>query len=254
MKPLTFFNAVIIDDEPKALANLRQALAPLENVHILGEARTDTDGSKLIEDLKPDIVFLDIDLASGDGFSLLDQLDHRNFHLVFVTGHSEFAVKAFKYAAVNYVVKPYQPEDIHSVVRDLEDREGARRAVLDELLSELRQISTHERSQGKFGFVTTQGIRLQTLADVVYIKSIGKQVSVHLTGNDRFVAFMSLKELEAGLEKSFFYRIGHGELVNCSRIESYNPQKGLVRLDTGQSLGVSVRRRKNFHRFMVEAQ
>ena len=124
MSPLTtslnnqdMLKTVIIDDDDVSRMVLREMLEKfLDNIEILGEAGTVADGVKLIEDVDPELVLLDISMPDGTGFDLLDKLKTFNFKLIFITAYSEYAVKAFKYSAFDYIIKPLNVDDLTKAI------------------------------------------------------------------------------------------------------------------------------------------
>ena len=153
--------AVIIDDERKSRENLELLLQSfVENVEIVGMADGVTTGTNAIDEHNPDLIFLDIHLANGDGFEVLDSLKNQNQNVIFVTGHEEHAVKAFRSDAVDYLLKPVCIEHLQNAV----ERVRLRTLNTNDWKSELKpQISLS----------TNKGLQFIKTADIIYCKGDG---------------------------------------------------------------------------------
>src|ERR1700761_4613218 len=117
---------ILVDDELKSCEILEELLTMFDNsIQIIGKAHNLADAVDLIDTLKPELVFLDIQMPTGTGFEVLESIKHKNFNLVFITAHDEYAVKAFKYSATDYLLKPINIDELEACVQKIENKKPA---------------------------------------------------------------------------------------------------------------------------------
>lgn len=226
--------AVIIDDERKSRENLELLLTSfVDNVSIVGTADGVLTGIKVIEENKPDVVFLDIHLSNGDGFEILESLKDQNQNVIFVTGHEEHAVKAFRSEAIDYLLKPVSIEHLQNAV----DRVKKRKQTGAEGNIGKSQISLS----------TSKGLIFLKTEDILYCKGDGAYTYFFLKNGERITTSKNLKEYESKLEKYNFFRSHKSYLVNLGEIKTYvRGEGGHVIMTNGESVGVSKRRKDAF--------
>ena len=226
--------AVIIDDERKSRENLEVLLNSfVNNVSIVGTADGVLTGIKTINDNKPDVVFLDIHLSNGDGFEILESINEKNQNVIFVTGHEEHAVKAFRSEAVDYLLKPVSIEHLQNAV----DRVHRRKGKSSENGHEVSQISLS----------TSKGLIFLKTNDIVYCKGDGAYTYFFLSSGERITTSKNLKEYERRLDESGFFRSHKSYLVNLSKIKTYvRGEGGHVIMTNGDHVSVSKRRKETF--------
>jgi len=224
--------AVIIDDERKSRENLELLLQSfVENVDIVGTADGVYTGIKAINEKEPDVVFLDIHLANGDGFQVLDGIENRHQNIIFVTGHEEHAVKAFRSDAIDYLLKPVSIEHLQDAV------ERVRNRVQNESKSE----------NGILALSTSKGIQFVKTEDILYCKGDGAYTYFFLKNGERITTSKNLKEYENKLSEYNFFRSHKSYLINLSEIKTYIRGEGSHAVMTnGDNVGVSKRRKDEF--------
>jgi two-component system LytT family response regulator len=231
--------AVIVDDEPLARQRLRDLLAELDVVDIVGEADDGPEAVALLDRREPDIVLLDIHLPTMSGLQVLARVRHRPA-VVFTTAHDSYAVKAFELAAVDYLLKPFGAERLRGAldraIRDIggEDEAPGRRAA------ELATGGPLERL-----FVRDRG-RILTIAarDVEWVEARGDYAALH-AGQRVHLMHVALSDLERRLNPSLFFRIHRQYLVNLDHVaamEPYDAGRLTVTLKTGTRLMASRQR------------
>lgn len=231
--------AILIDDEGssrKTLSWLLETYCP--EVEVIGEASSVETGLKVLGEVTPDVLFLDIDLTTGTGFDLLEKIGNPVFDIVFVTAFNEYATKAFEYAATHYLLKPVNPEKLKEAVSRVNgnSREGMSKDQLDLLLSHLRNDKNKTK---KLMVPTQQGFELLNTDEIIYCESDGAYTRIIL--NDRkLIASKTLREFEKLLAALSFFRIHRSHLVNMQHIVKYTRGRGgFVTMSTGVELEVS---------------
>jgi len=231
--------ALVVDDEELARRSLIAALSAEHDVEILAEASNGLEALERIGEYDPDVVFLDIEMPGLNGFEVLANLKAAPL-IVFVTAYDEYAVRAFEANAIDYLLKPTQPQRVVQAVERvrtaLEKGTGSNAEALRKLLAELRPAGPQKIAARK-----GKRIVLLPLKDVMRAAIEDKLVFLHTT-NDRYLTDKSVGELETQLESSGFFRISRGELVNLEYVTEIVPWFSgtyKIRLTTGVELDVS---------------
>lgn len=234
--------ALIIDDERLARKELIKLLEEHPSIEIAGEAQNADEAEKMIEELNPDLLFLDIQMPGRTGFQLLETLDTVPM-VVFTTAYDEFALKAFEVNALDYLLKPIQPERLSEAVRKVQDKERLREGRLREGKLGL-QDQVFVKDGERCWFVSLANIRL--------FESDGNYIKVFFDAN-RPMIHKSLNALDEKLDERSFFRASRKHIVNLSWVEGIEPwfNGGLmVRLRGGDKVEVSRRQAAKFKDMM----
>jgi len=232
--------ALIIDDERLARKELNNLLEEYKNIEIVGEAANADDAYELIQKTNPDLLFLDIQMPGKTGFELLEMLDNVP-KVIFTTAYDEFALKAFEVNALDYVLKPIQPERLKESISKLPD-EKSKKSSDDKNLTLDDQVFVKDGD--KCWFVSLANIRL--------FESDGNYIKVYFDGN-RPMIHKSLNALDEKLDTRSFFRASRKHIVNLSWVESIEPwfNGGLmVKLKGGDKVEVSRRQAAKFKEMM----
>ncbi len=237
------YKAVIIDDEQnaqKALINIIDNFC--SDIEIVNTAFNVDSGIKLIISENPDIVFLDIEMPDGTGFDLLEKLPARNFSLIFTTGHNDFAVKAFKFNAVDYILKPVDIQEVvNAVKRALSIKEKNDSDIIIRQLLE----SVKEKEQKKLILKTSEDIYIVNTEDIMRCESDGGYTTFFLKDGNNILVSKNLKEYEKLLKDYNFIRTHNSHLVNLNFVEKYGKTEGgILYLKNGSQIPVSVRKKE----------
>lgn len=234
--------ALIIDDERLARKELMKLLEEHPTIEVAGEAANADEAEKMIEELNPDLLFLDIQMPGRTGFQLLESLDTVPM-VVFTTAYDEFAIKAFEVNALDYLLKPIQPERLAEAVRKIQDKERMREGRMRE-----GKLGLNDQVFVKDGercwFVSLTNIRM--------FESDGNYIKVFFD-NNRPMIHKSLNALDEKLDERSFFRASRKHIVNLSWVEGIEPwfNGGLmVRLKGGDKVEVSRRQAAKFKDMM----
>lgn len=223
--------AIIIDDELNAIDSLKALLEIFgTTVNVVGQATNIKDAVSVINACDPDIVFLDIELRDGLGMDVLDHFPKRTFKVVFVTAYEQYAIKAFKLRAFDYLLKPIDPEDLEALVAQLE-KEMAKEAP--------RNVTTFQR----MSIPTQHGVRMIDLDKIVRLESDNNYTRLILDGGEEVLVTRTLKKFENSLPETDFIRVHQRHMINWKTVVEYTKQDGgFLILDNGSEIPVS---RKN---------
>ena len=238
-------SVVVIDDEPKAretIINILQ-LSPTK-LKIIGQADDVKSGFDVINTQKPDLVLLDINLPDGTGFDLLKKFEKINFKVVFITAHEEYAVIAFKFSALNYILKPVASgELLQSVEKASESiHKEETELKLSAFLSNLDKIR-------KIVLKTAKSIHIVNVKDIIHCAAEGNYTNFYLDNGEKLMVSKTLKDYSEMLEQAGFFRTHQSHLVNLDHISRYDKTEGghLV-MDNESIVPVSSRKKETLFR------
>lgn len=232
-------NTLIIDDEVRSRSILRTMLSRhCDNITILGEASTIDDAIALIQDTQPDIVFLDIELGLGTGFDLLGQLPDISFQTIFVTAYDSFAIKAIKWSAQDYLLKPVDPTELVASV----NKAVAALSVKND------KANIEQNTMGnKIGLPCMEGLKFVNITDIIRCEAKGTYTEFSFTNNTRLLISKPLQVYEDILSPHGFFRVHNSHLVNLNRIKEYiKGRGGTVIMADGEIIGVAARKKDDF--------
>lgn len=228
--------AVIIDDIPEAITVLQADLETYCNtIEIIGSANGVVSGAKVIKDLKPDLVFLDIQMPDGTGFDLLEIIGDTNFKLIFTTASDEFAIKAFKFSAIDYLLKPIDPDDLMRAVEKVEHQQ--------EPTSRLDLLKENLNHPKKIALNTVDKIHIVDIEEVIRLESNINYTRFFFKDGTKLLVTKTLKEFDKMLSDHQFIRIHQSHLVNANFIKEFLKQNGEVTLKDGTKIPVSTRKK-----------
>ncbi len=237
---------VIIDDDYVSRLILRDMLEKfLDNIEIMGEAGTVADGVKLIEKTNPDLVLLDISMPDGTGFELLDKLKLINFKLIFITAYSEYAVKAFKYSAFDYIIKPLIVDELTKAIKRIPHINQVDNKVRVDTLKE-NLLSTDETASKTVALPEINGFAIINVGDIIRCEGKRNYTRIIFKDNTEKVVSRTLLEFEHLLAPLGFVRIHRSHLVNFPNVVRYlKSDGGMVELKSGELLKVSPKHKEN---------
>ncbi|MDX1627168.1 MAG: response regulator [Fulvivirga sp.] len=234
--------AIVIDDERLARKELMSLLEDYKNIEIVGEAANADDAVEVIKEKNPDLLFLDIQMPGKTGFELLEMLDHVP-QVIFVTAYDEFALKAFEVNALDYLLKPIQPERLKESIAKLPE-EKIKENNYDSNKKLALEDQVFVKDGDKCWFVSLSSIRL--------FESDGNYIKVYFD-NNRPMIHKSLNALDEKLDSRSFFRASRKHIVNLSWVDSIEPwfNGGLmVKLRGGDKVEVSRRQAAKFKEMM----
>lgn len=240
-------NVIIIDDEKPARDNLQRRLLKIDpDITIQAMAANANEGYIAIMNHQPDLVFLDIEMPGGDGFSLLSQIDNLNFDVIFVTAYSEYALRAFELMAIGYITKPIDNELLLKVYNR---SKASKSKLLDSdqlsvLMNRLQDLNT----AAKVAIPTEKGVDLVKSDDIIMFRSLDGYTSIMLKSGKEMLSSKRLKYFETKLD-AHFVRMHRSTIINTTFIKQYH-KVGFVILNDGQELPVGRKYKKDIEKLM----
>lgn len=240
---------VIIDDEINSRELLHNMLTNYcDHVEVLGMAHDVSSGIQLIRQKEPQLVFLDIEMPGGSGFDILKVFDKINFKVIFVTGYDQYAIKAIKYSALDYILKPVDLNELKLAV------EKAKSVIFDQndQIGLLQSIYFKPSEQQlKIVIPSHNNHSIINVNDILYLKAMDGYSVVLVEPKSKHISAQPLNYYEELLPASQFFRIHKSYLINCKKVTGYDTGRGgNVTLINDINLPISVRRKSLFIAFM----
>jgi two-component system, LytTR family, response regulator len=239
--------AILIDDESSSRNSLRQKIsAYCPGIEIIAECENGEDGLKTIEESKPDVVFLDVEMPRMNGFTMLQQLKNRSFELIFTTAYDHYAIKAIRYSALDYLVKPVEVEELKESVRKAtEKREHNIPNVRVETL--LHNLLDEKNLHSRIAIPSMEGLQFVEMGDIIYLEAKSNYTEIFVKDIPKITVAKTLKEFDDLLPSSAFVRIHHSYLINKHHVLKYiKGEGGQVVMRNGTILDVARRKKEEF--------
>lgn len=237
---------LIIDDEQNSIQRLAGLLKDhlSEEVHLMETFTTYSEGLAAIEKYRPELVFLDVQLDGGrTAFDLLKEITSADVQIIFITAYEKYAVKAFRFSALDYLLKPIVAEELKQAVRKLSDR-NPRVEVTKKLETLLSNLYNKEK---KICVSVSSGIVVLNVDDIIRCEAEINYTTIFLKDRNKITVARTLKDFEELLSEYNFFRVHNSHLVNLGYLRSYNKGKGgSVVLTDGKEIAVSTRRKEEF--------
>jgi two-component system LytT family response regulator len=220
--------AFIVDDEFQSRNLLQKLLEQyLPEISLVGVASTVEKGLQGIRDLSPDIVFLDIQMNGETGFDLLNRLSDINFDLIFTTAFDNYAIKAFRFNAMDYLLKPIVPEELIEAVNKVKLKTAATQSASKKLFEQLQQdMLNPQKIHDRITIPTTEGYLVISIQDIVYCQADSNYTEFYLTNEKRIISSYTLKQYDEILTKLSFFRAHRSYLINMAHIKMYRKGEG----------------------------
>lgn len=243
--------AIIIDDEQESRNTIFNILKNYcSHVTVVAQAANVREGLSVISDLQPNVVFLDIQMPDGSGFDLLASLPEINFQVIFVTAFDQYALKAIRFSALDYILKPVDPQILIEAVNKIQ-------VPAINLETVTHQISTLLRNNNGFERITLptlEGLKFINIKDIIRCEADNNYTHFFLNSGKKILVTKTLKEYDESLSGLDFIRVHQSHLVNVKFVDRYiKGEGGVIVMADGSEVEVSRRRKEGFLNKMMEA-
>ena len=243
--------AIIIDDEPLAIDALEIILKKKcrEDVLVIATSNSASLGKALIEEHKPDLVFLDIEMPGMSGIDLLRSFAEPVFRCVFITAFDAYAIEAFRLSAIDYLLKPVESDDIVRVIQKIKNDISKNENTIHVQLQNLQKLLLKNNTdpETKIGIGMADKIVFVNIPEILYCEAHGAYTNIYLKDGKKIMASKSLGDFESQLNTHKFFRIHHSILINLLHIKEFQRSDGgYVVMENNTKLEVSHRKRKDF--------
>ncbi|MDI9340004.1 MAG: LytTR family DNA-binding domain-containing protein [Sediminibacterium sp.] len=240
-------SVLIIDDESHSRDTIRAIVTDYSNnARVIGEAANIKDGIQAVKDLSPDVILLDIQLGDGSGFELLNKIYPTNAIVIFITAHEEFAIKAFKTTAIDYLLKPVDIKELKQALIKAGEQKDKKsiEAQLNILLANFNNLSNKTPASHKIVIKTTDQIHILTPNEIIHLESDNNYTRFYLVNKTTLLVSKTLKEYEEILDKTSFIRIHQSHIVNMMYASRFDKRNGgFLVLKDNTNLPVSTRKK-----------
>ncbi|MBK6820862.1 MAG: response regulator transcription factor [Bacteroidetes bacterium] len=244
--------AIIIDDEKNALEMMEWLLQTYcPDVEIKAMCQSGEDGLKAIELHQPDILFLDIEMPKMNGFDVLEKFQTKTFEVVFTTAYDKFAVRAFRHAALNYLLKPIDPEDLISTINRLKEKKASPNKDQMELL--FQNLLNKGQQVDRIALSTNDGLIFVQTHEIMYCKAESNYTQVVLNNNKKILVAKTLKDIDDTLAGKDFFRVHNSYLVNINHISKFvRGDGGYILMPDNTEISISRSKRDDFFKLFAK--
>lgn len=240
--------AVIVDDELSGIEVLEYAIKRhCPEVVVVKTFSSAVEALQQIPELMPDVMFVDVEMPQLNGFELVENLTSLNIQIIFTTAYNEFALKAFRVSALDYLLKPVDVDELKGAVAKLKSLSKADHHAMDALLEYIKS----QKQISKISVSTEKGIHFIDTPDVLYCLSTGPYTVFYLKDGQEVVCSKSIGEYEKTLADKGFYRIHNSSLINVEHLKRFvRTDGGYVEMSDGKTLTVSRRKKDEFLNYL----
>ena len=246
-------STLVIDDELAFIKNIENLVSLSESkIEIVGSARSMEEGLEKIEELEPELIFLDIQLGDGTGFDLLKKLKRKDFQIIFVTAFDQYAIEAFRFSAVDYLLKPVVSTDLWSAVdrASIEIEKTRDDIQIGVLLDNIDNLSKRRK---KIVLREADMLHVVKLEEILWCTADGSYTHFNLVNGQKITVSKHLKEFEEILSNNGFFRAHRSYLINVNKITKFDKRDGgIIYLDGDISLPVSVRKKEQLFTLLAD--
>lgn len=249
----TKITCILVDDESNSRIVLRSLLKRYEkDIEVVGEAQNVDEAYDLIQKYNPQLVFLDIQMPRGDGFSLLGKFVNANlvpdkipFEVIFVTSYDKYAINAIKFSALDYLLKPIEIKDLDNAISKAIDRVNDKKNTQPQIVNLLHTLS-EETDEHKIAVHLADNVKLIDPKTILFIEADGSYCHIHTSNNESYITSKYLKDFEDYFgQHSVFVRINKSILLNTKYIERYTKgEPCIIEMSNGQNFEVSRRKKQ----------
>ncbi len=240
---------LIIDDETKSRETIKDMLEIFcHGIDVIAQADSVKTGISAIKQYNPDLVLLDIRMPDGTGFDLLRQIGPVNFKLIFITAYEEYAIKAFKFSALDYILKPIDPVELIEAI-DKSKKMITNDSLNIQLNSFLSNIDASSKETKKIALKSMDSINLVEVNEIVRCESNGNYTSFHMTDGEEIVVSKTMKEFADILDDHDFFRVHQSHIINLRHLKCFIKNEDTCIMRDNSKVPVSFRKRDELIKF-----
>ncbi|MFN4246735.1 MAG: LytR/AlgR family response regulator transcription factor [Flavipsychrobacter sp.] len=242
---------IIVEDELQSRTALNTALQKhVDKVKVITEANSVATAVQAINDYRPDLVFLDIQLGDGSGFDVIEQTQGHSFKIIFLTAYNQYAIEAFRVAAIDYLLKPLNKEHLAEAINKALSKETSNYAQQATAL-----MQYFRAPEPTVSFSTTEGYSIYHVSEIIRCESDSNYCRIFFTNGSSLYVSKTLKDIEEQLSKYGFERIHQSYLISMKHLKKYyNKDGGYVLMSDGSQLPVSQRKRAHLMSLLEQVQ
>jgi len=237
---------IIIDDEFNSIELISSILSDhFPEINIVGKTQSPIEGIKMINQLKPDLVFLDIEMPEASGFDILEAIPERKFETIFITAYDKYAIKAFKYSAIDYILKPIDIEELNDAVKRVIEKKNS----IDIDLNRLNVLLENIKAQHPFkiSIPSSKGYEYVNINEIVRIEADGRYSVIYLENTRTITVTKLLSELIDTIDSNFFFRPHKSHYINLNFVKMFVKSEGnYIEMHDGTQVAISRNKKEEF--------
>lgn len=237
--------AVIVDDEPKAIQGLIWELSNFSSeIEVMASFTNPHEALAYLETHTPDCLFLDVQMPTIGGFQFLEQLKTTDFAIIITTAYDEYAIKALKHDAIDYLLKPIDSDDLRASITKI--KKHSDRVINAEKFERMLSNFNSKFDKKRITINTDGKLLFLDVDDIIYIESDGNYSTLYLQSTKKIVVTKKLKEVDAMLPEHYFFRIHNSYIINLNKIKAFVKNEGYVIMDSDHKIPVARKRKSDF--------
>ncbi len=241
----TMLKAVIVDDEPKAIQSLIWELSNFsKEIEVIASFTNPNEALDYLEKHTPDCLFLDVQMPTIGGFQFLEQLKNKDFAVVITTAYDEYAIKALKHEAIDYLLKPIDSDDLRESIEKI--KKHSDRTINSVKLERMLSNFNSQFDKKRITINTDGKLLFLDVDDIIYVESDGNYSTLFLQDQKKIVLTKKLKEVDAILPEHYFFRIHNSYIINLNKIKAFIKNEGYVIMDSEHKIPVARQRKSDF--------
>lgn len=235
---------VVVDDEDKIVKTICKFINEnIENVNIVGTANSANEAIEIIKNKKPDLVLLDIEMPFATGFDLLERLPDKDFDVIFITAYNQYAIKAIKMNALDYILKPIDVDELVNAIQKSKQKKNA-----DSQISQVNNLlnDIYKKDVQKIKINTKVGVEYVDIDRIIKVEAEGNYSNIFLGSTEPIFSTMKIKHIEALLSKDTFFRSHKSFIINLEKVLKYNSANNSIIMNDDTEVVLSRSKRKDF--------
>ena len=246
-------NAIIVDDEIKFCNSLQEMIDEVfhDKLKVVARCKNVKEAVHAIKLHHPDLVFLDVEMPPGNGFEVLEQVEDKNFEVIFTTAFDQYAIKAIKFSALDFLLKPFGVEDLRDALKRYDQKvlKEKSQKQFEVLLYNLKNVSDPAK---KIALPTLNGFNIVSLSEIIRCQADNNYTDFYFTNRTKSIISKPLKDFDELLEDHQFFRVHQSHLINLHHVQNYTKgEGGTVKMSDGSEIEVSRRKKDEFLKFML---
>lgn len=230
--------AIIVDDEPYCCETIATLLEDCDEVEIVAECYNGIDALEAIRKYNPGLVFLDVEMPKMNGFEMLQQLPSVDFEIIFTTSYDQYALKAIRFSAIDYLLKPVDEEELKNAVQKVISR--SQKPIAEQLEILMQKLHQPATPVSRIALPTMEGFQMIKIDSIISCEADSNYTTLHLKSNKKIVVCRNLKDIEELLEDHSFTRVHRCYVVNLNEVEKFvKGEGGYLIMSDGSSIDVS---------------
>jgi two-component system LytT family response regulator len=242
--------AIIIDDEPYCCETIATLLEDNRDVEIAAVCHNGADAITAIQKHEPDLIFLDVEMPKMNGFEMLEQLSQVNFEIIFTTSYDQYALKAIRFSAIDYLLKPIDSEELQKAIQKVIQR--SQKPIAQQLEILMQKIHQPTTPINKIAMPTMEGLQMISVDSIISCESDSNYTILQLKGNKKLIVSRTLKEIEELLEEHPFVRVHRCYLANLNEVEKYvKGEGGYLVMSDGTTIDVARNKKETLLKKLI---